>query len=115
MGDFVVANYDSMPRLNKYLLDKEHELQKDKKDLASDESHHHEEIQLLKQEHEDKQKHLQKKIDHLKHQLEKYELLNQQHDNQNATLDQQLKESQLSLVALLFSTLIAREFKQRFQ
>ena len=112
MGAFVGANYDSVSRLNKYLLDKEQELQKDKKDLEAVEAHHQKEIQFLKQENEDKQKQLQKKIDHVKHQLEKSHLLNQQQDNQNATLEQQLKESQLSLVASSFSILTAEEFKQ---
>ena len=49
MGDFVVANYDSMPRLNKYLLDKEHELQKYKEDMEATEACHQKDIQLLNQ------------------------------------------------------------------
>ena len=38
--------------------------------------------------------------------------MNKQQDNQNVTLEQQLKESQLSLATSSFSTLTVEEFKQ---
>ena len=107
MGAFAGANYGSVSHLHKDLLDKEHELQKAKEDLAAIEACYQKETQLLKQEHQDKQEHLQKKIDHLKHQLEKSDLLNQQQDDQNGALEQQLKESQLSSATSSFSTLTA--------
>ena len=93
MGAFTGANYDSVSQLTEDLLNKEQELQKTKEDLEAVDARHQKETQLLKQEHKDKHKKLQKNIDHLKHQLEKSELLNQQQANQNATLKQQLKES----------------------
>ena len=71
MGAFAGENYDLMSQWNKYLLKNEQELHKDKEDLEAAEERRQKEIQLLKQEHKDKQEQLQKKIDHLKHQLEK--------------------------------------------
>ena len=49
MGDFARANYDSISQLNKDILDKEQELQKTKQDLVAAETHHKQEVQLLKQ------------------------------------------------------------------
>ena len=83
-----------------------------KKDLEATKEGHIKDIELLKQEHEDKQRQSQKNIDHLKRQLEKLELLNQQQTYQNATLEQQLKELQLYSAASTFSTLTTEEFKQ---
>ena len=112
MGAFVGDNYDLVSQLAKDILSKEQELQKSKRDLEVAEARHLKEIELLKKEHEDKYRQSQNKIDHLKSHLEKSELLSQQQTNQNATLEKQLKELQLSLVASTFSTLTAEEFKQ---
>ena len=92
MGAFAWANYNSMSQLTKGLLSKEHELQKARKDLEAVEARHLKDIDLLKQEHQDKHRHSEKKIVSLKHQLEKSEVSNKQQANHNATLEQQLKE-----------------------
>ena len=55
-GDFAGANFDLVSQLNKEFLDKEQELQKAKKDLAQTKEQHKQEIQLLKEEYEDKLK-----------------------------------------------------------
>ena len=111
MGDFAGANYDSISQLNKDLLNKEQEQKTIKQDLVTAEACHQEEVRLLKQEHEDKQKQSQKQNDYLKHQLDKSDLLNHQQANQIATLQQQLKESQLALATSSFSILTIEEFK----
>ena len=54
MAAFAGANYNSVSQLTKYLLSKEQELQKEKKDPEAAEAGHLKEIELLKQEHEDK-------------------------------------------------------------
>ena len=87
MGAFAGDNYDSVSQLNKYLLDKEQEMQKAKHDFVAAEAHHKQEFQLLKQEHEGKLKQLQKKNDYLKHHLEKSDILNQQQGDNIATLE----------------------------
>ena len=50
-------------------------MQKVRQDLAQDEVHHKLEIQLLKEEYEEKLNQLQKKSAYLKHQLKKEYLL----------------------------------------
>ena len=69
---------------------------------------HLKDIELLKQEHQYKQIHLDKKIESLKHQLEKSEVLNKEQDNHNSTLEKQLKEIHISSGAASFSILIAK-------
>ena len=56
MGTFEWANYNSVSQLTKYLLSKENELQKVRKDMEATEAHHLKDIELLKQEHQDKQR-----------------------------------------------------------
>ena len=73
---------------------------------------HLKDIELLKQEHQDKRRHSEKKIDSLKHQLEKLEVLNKKQSNHNATLEQKIKELQISSPTSSFSTLTTEEFKQ---
>ena len=78
MGAFTGDYYNSMSQLTKGLLSKEHELQKARKDLEAVDARHLKDIDLLKQEHQDKQRHSEKKIDSLKHQLEKSKDLNKE-------------------------------------
>ena len=73
--------------------------------MEATEVRHLKDIELLKQEHQDKQRHSEKKIDSLKDQLEKSKVLNKEQANHNATLEQQLKELQISSVASSFSSL----------
>ena len=40
MGAFARANYDSVSQLTKDILSKEHELQKERKDLEAVDAHH---------------------------------------------------------------------------
>ena len=63
-----------MSQLNKDILNKEQELQKSKEDLEAAEACYQKETRLLRQEQQDKQEYLQKKIDHIKHLLEKSEI-----------------------------------------
>ena len=88
MGAFAGANYNSLSQLTKDILSKEHEIQKERKDLEATKARYLKYIELLKQEHQDKQRQSQKKIDILKHQLEKSYLMNKQQANHNATLEQ---------------------------
>ena len=53
-----------------------------------------------------------KKIDMLKQQLEKLEVVKKQQDDQNYTLENQLKQLQISSAASSYSTLTIEEFKQ---
>ena len=53
-----------------------------------------------------------KKIDNLKQQLEKLQLVNKQQADHNYTLENQLKQLQISSAASSSSTLIVEEFKQ---
>ena len=53
-----------------------------------------------------------KKIDILKQQLEKLEVVKKQQADQNYTLENQLKQLQISSVASSSSTLTVEEFKQ---
>ena len=92
MGAFAGASYNSVSQLTKDLLSKKHELQKARKDLEAAEARRLKDIELLKQEHQDKLRQSKKKIGSLKHQLEKSEVSNKQQANHNATLEQQLKE-----------------------
>ena len=46
--------------------------------MEATEVRHLKDIELLKQEHQDKQRHSEKKIDSLKHQLEKSKVLNKE-------------------------------------
>ena len=78
MGAFVGANYNSMSQLTKDLLSKEQELHKARKDMEEAEACRVKDIELLKQEHQDKQRHSEEKIDSLKHELEKSEALNKE-------------------------------------
>ena len=86
-------------------MDKEQELQKIKQDLVVVEAHHRQEVQLLKYEHEERLKQLQKKNDYLKNQLENSDFLNHQKANQIDTFEQYLKESQLASTTSSFSRL----------
>ena len=53
-----------------------------------------------------------KKIDILKQQLEKLQLVNKQQVDQNYTLENQLKQLQISSAASSSSTLTVEEFKK---
>ena len=54
MGAFAGDNYNSVSQLTKDLLSKEHEIHKEIKDLEAAEAFHLKDIELLKQEHQDK-------------------------------------------------------------
>ena len=53
-----------------------------------------------------------KKFKSVKHQLEKLDIVNKQQANHNYTLENQLKQLQISLATSSYSTLIVEEFKQ---
>ena len=78
MGAFAWANYNTVSQLTKYILNKKKELQKARKDMEATEARHLKDIELLKQEHQDKQRHSEKKVNSLKHQLKKSEVLNKE-------------------------------------
>ena len=99
MGSFAGDNYNSVSQLTKDHVSKEHELHKARKDMEAAEAHHLKDIYLLKQEHQDKQRHSENKIVSLKHQLGESEVLKKKQANHNATLEKQLKELQISSVA----------------
>ena len=67
-----------MSQLNKEVEEKEQQLQRSKQDQVQTEAHHRIEIQDLKNEYEEKLRHLQGQNDYLKHQLEKADDLNKQ-------------------------------------
>ena len=54
MGAFAGANYNTVSQQTKYLLSKEKELQKSRKDLEAAEARHLKDIELLKQKNQDK-------------------------------------------------------------
>ena len=56
MGEFAGANYNLVSQLTKGLLSNEQELQKARKDLEAAEAWHLKDIELLKQEHQDKER-----------------------------------------------------------
>ena len=81
-------------------------------DLDACEACHLKDIKLLKEEHQHKETQWEKKFDSLKQEVEKLEVVNKQQADQNYTLENQLKQLNISSASSSSSTLTVEEFKQ---
>ena len=67
---------------------------------------HLKDIKFLKEEHQDKLTQWENKFESVMHQLEKLEVVNKQQVDHNYTIENQLKQLQISSATPSFSTLI---------